>query len=559
MYNNIKKFVNPKYATLFLFCITVLLIIIFMKTRKEPLSNKEEKEVNKLIDKRIVDKTDTVNTAIQDTAIIKDIQDSKASKNYLKSYATQNDLASGLGSKLNTSEFGTKLTQDSTIKGLQTDVSSLNSDVGGLKTGMFALNTTMGGVETSVSRLKTNVSDLNTGKLDTSVYQSDMKSIPTMNNISDAIGSRIDSKIEEKVGTIQNAKGDYEKAYSDFTKNASTLKTDFNTNAGNLKADFNTFASNLAGGYNSNAYEQTAAFNRNYYDKYGTIRDMKIAAEIAKAGAISAKTEAVNAQIESKKIYDDVFGEVSGRVITQANTYRSGLSLNPDSGIYDSTVSPNTGANNSTVIPITGANNSTVSPNTGDNNSTVIPITGANNSTVNGNSSVIGSSVGLDFGVINGNSSVIGSSKNIEEKFSTIEGMASDAIFTLEQKVITDINNFNSAYYALISCKKDSKLCGAQLDILEGNLTESNSRLLASIDELKTEYATHTETDGTQALLDNAARVTQLRQDLDKKMARIIDSKNTPNEMSRHLDSTVYAGILWSVLGTSLLYYIFTE
>ncbi len=555
MYNNIKKFVNPKYATLFLFCITVLLIIIFMKTRKEPLSNKEEKEVNKLIDKRIVDKTDTVNTAIQDTAIIKDIQDTKASKTELASYAKQSDLASGLGSKLNTSEFGTKLTQDSTIRGLQTGVSSLNTDVGGLKTGMFALNTTMDGVETSVSRLKTNVSDLNTGKLDTSVYQSDMKSIPTMNNISDAIGSRVDSKIEEKVGTIQNAKGDYEKAYSDFTKNASTLKTDFNTNAGNLKADFNTFASNLAGGYNSNAYEQTAAFNRNYYDKYGTIKDMKIAAEIAKAGAIAAKTEAVNAQIESKKIYDDVFGEVSGRVITQANTYRSGLSLNPDSGIYDSTVSPNTGANNSTVIPITGANNSTVNGNSSAINSTV----GLGFGVINGNSSVIGSSVGLDFGVINGNSSVIGSSKNIEEKFSTIEGMASDAIFTLEQKVITDINNFNSAYYALISCKKDSKLCGAQLPVLEGNLTESNSRLLASIDELKTEYAKHTETDGTQALLDNAARVTQLRQDLDKKMARIIDSKNTPNEMSRHLDSTVYAGILWSVLGTSLLYYIFTE
>jgi len=492
MYNNIKKFVNPKYATLFLFCVTVLLVIIFMKSRKEPFTKSEQRRVDGKLNKD----TSSVNAAIQDTNVIKSLKVNKADKDDLTSYAKTTDLTRGLGSKLNTNDFGTTLDNNTKFKNLRDDVNdklntrdfgdtlsentkfkNLRADVNGkLNISDFgttlAANATIGGLQSS--------------KLDKSVYNSDMESVPTMNNLNEVIGSSVDSKVAEKVGIIQNAKTAYEGAYGLFNENSTAKTTAFNDNAEAKTTALNNNASGKTTDFDLNAVSKTVDFNRNYNSKYTLVNNLKTEAENAKTAAENAKTASVNAQVESKKIYDDIFGEQTGRVITQSNVYRSGFKFNERTGFYES-----------------------------------------------------------------------GS-----ESFTTIEGLVSDDIFTKEKTVIQDINNFNAKYYAYLSCKADSSKCpqGKIATDLKTELSNLSTTLQESIAELKTAYSNlGQDTDTTQSLLDKAAQIDDLRQDLDAKMTRILESKSAPNEMTQHLDSTVYAGILWSVLGTSLLYYIFTE
>ena len=60
-------------------------------------------------------------------------------------------------------------------------------------------------------------------------------------------------------------------------------------------------------------------------------------------------------------------------------------------------------------------------------------------------------------------------------------------------------------------------------------------------------------------ILEKAKTIDELRRSLDTKMDTIIKSKNPPNELTQQYDSTVYTGIMWSVLATSVLFYVFTE
>ena len=62
-----------------------------------------------------------------------------------------------------------------------------------------------------------------------------------------------------------------------------------------------------------------------------------------------------------------------------------------------------------------------------------------------------------------------------------------------------------------------------------------------------------------QEILNNAKSIDELRRSLDSKMNAILKNKIEPNELTRQYDSTVYTGIMWSVLATSVLFYIFTE
>lgn len=502
MYNNIKKFVSPKYATLFLFCITALLVVIFMKSRIEPFSTSEQRVIDKInvnIANKLDKATDKVNTAIQNTSAINNLRDNKSDKDDLKSYAKTDDVTKSLNSKLNTSDFGTTLVADSTIKSLQADKLDKSDFTNGLK--RYAKTAD---VNTSLNS-KLNTSDFGTtlaadptikglqsDKLDKSVYDNDMKSVPTLNNLDTTIGGVVDTKVAEKVGVIQSAKADYTTAYGDFNNNYDTKIINFNNNYDTKTTTFNDNATSKTNAFDTNASGKTTTFNSNADTRYDQVNALKLAADQAKTDAVAAKDAAVQAQVDSQKIYDDVFKEQSGRVITQSNFYRSGFKFNPSSGFYENA-----------------------------------------------------------------------------ESFTTIEGLAvSNDIFELEKEVIQNINTFNSKYYDYLSCKADSTKCPTgktATDLKNELLVDSAGKkalsnvLKESIAALKTEYAKLQQTDNTQALLDKAALVDDLRQDLDAKMTRIMESKTAPNEMTRQLDSTVYAGILWSVLGTSLLYYIFTE
>jgi hypothetical protein len=59
-------------------------------------------------------------------------------------------------------------------------------------------------------------------------------------------------------------------------------------------------------------------------------------------------------------------------------------------------------------------------------------------------------------------------------------------------------------------------------------------------------------------VLNNSKSIDELRRSLDTKMDKILQNKKSSVE-SRQYDTTVYAGIIWSVLAISILFYIITE
>jgi hypothetical protein len=358
-------------------------------------------------------------------------------KLYIRDFDTTLANNQSFKGKLNTSDFGTTLANNQSFNGK-------------LNTGDFDQK----------------LADNQTIK----TLQDSLKNAPT----STSIGTLVTDEVQKKVGDITKAKTDLTNAYSMYDVSMATQYSNYNTNANTKLTDFS-----------NNAFTRTTAFNDNASTKIGELNFLTSAALDAKSKALDAKNEALDAKSYTQKMYDDVFKEVSGRVVTQSSVYRDGLKYNPDKGFYEA------------------------------------------------------------FGTM-------------YEAFETREGF-SDEIFTTERQVIADLNAFNTAYYAWITCKSGKCPTNENENSLQTKLVTAANTLGKNIVALKDLYPTSEQTDGTQATIDKAREIDALRRDLDTKMNAIIKSKNRIDEPAIEYDSTVYAGILWSVLGTSVLYYIFTE
>lgn len=131
-------------------------------------------------------------------------------------------------------------------------------------------------------------------------------------------------------------------------------------------------------------------------------------------------------------------------------------------------------------------------------------------------------------------------------------------LFNLEAKLIGAINDFNATYYKFITCSSSGTvICN------EKEVTDKAVLINDAITALNAKYTTSI-TDATfkqnhQIIMDKSKSIDELRRGLDEKMATILKLKNPPNEMTLQYDSTVYTGIMWSVLATSIVFYIFTE
>lgn len=141
-----------------------------------------------------------------------------------------------------------------------------------------------------------------------------------------------------------------------------------------------------------------------------------------------------------------------------------------------------------------------------------------------------------------------------------------DNLFDLEKDLISKINQFNDTYYKYIRCSSG----GSQSYCATNNKTdvEVNTAATAVNDAVKAledAYKLSPTNTGSlfesnhKEILEKAKTIDELRRSLDTKMDTIIKSKNPPNELTQQYDSTVYTGIMWSVLATSVLFYVFTE
>ena len=135
-------------------------------------------------------------------------------------------------------------------------------------------------------------------------------------------------------------------------------------------------------------------------------------------------------------------------------------------------------------------------------------------------------------------------------------------LFDLEKDVVDAINNFNTIYYAYIRCTTIScstttseNDVSAAADTLNNKIKLLQDAYTAA--NIQTNDATfqqnHTE------IMNKAKSIDELRRNLDSKMETILNNRNPPTETTQQYDATIYAGIAWSVLATSLLFYVFIE
>ncbi len=138
-------------------------------------------------------------------------------------------------------------------------------------------------------------------------------------------------------------------------------------------------------------------------------------------------------------------------------------------------------------------------------------------------------------------------------------GYVSKNLFDLEKNVIDEINNFNTIYYEYVRCKASGTITCLETD---DDIITASTSLNNAIDTLKTEYenagitgSSSTFSANHQDIKTKSQEIDNLRRTLDSKMESILKGNI---EVKKELDSTVYAGIMWSVLATSLLFFVFS-
>ena len=170
------------------------------------------------------------------------------------------------------------------------------------------------------------------------------------------------------------------------------------------------------------------------------------------------------------------------------------------------------------------------------------------------------------------------------EGFSTVADSAylnSSDLFALERNVVLTLKEFNDAYYAYRKCLRDtptisSNRCATELS----NLTPKKDAVIAAVTAFNlASAAMKAKIESTSTSTDNGKRITQaefekrhseikttasavsaLRAELDFKMANLLDNSKGPfPEAKTKYSSEKYMTIGWSILATSILYYVFVE
>jgi chromosome segregation ATPase len=160
-------------------------------------------------------------------------------------------------------------------------------------------------------------------------------------------------------------------------------------------------------------------------------------------------------------------------------------------------------------------------------------------------------------------------------------------LFALERNVILALKEFNEAYYAYRKCLHDTPTISASRCATElGNLTTKKDAVITTVNAFNTASSlmnakmASSSTPGPDGkYVDNGKRITQdefvkrhdeikntartvsaLRSELDLKMANLLDKTKGPfPEAKNKYNSENYMTIGWSILATSVLYYVFVE
>ena len=160
---------------------------------------------------------------------------------------------------------------------------------------------------------------------------------------------------------------------------------------------------------------------------------------------------------------------------------------------------------------------------------------------------------------------------------------ASD-LFALEENVIAKLKDFNTAYYEYQSCYRTNNYDASKCSI--SNLSSKKDAAVTAITAFNTAITNMNKKDASTSTRNadgkynnNGKRITQnefirrhdeikntservstLRSELDMKMANLLDKTKGPLPEAQNKHNTEnYVAIGWTVLATSLVYYVFVE
>ena len=431
MYNNIDKFIDPKYGALFLVCIAGILLIIFINSRKIIEGAKSKKGKGKK---------------------------SKGAKKNKKEKSTQALLKnSGVTDK---------------------NVVAANELMTAQNAGQPSSSNTAAVTAASISKIIDNIDKRIETKVNQVAPNIIKKITPSMMKSSLVIPlaeiKKNQQDINNQIKTITSSENDFNKRVKNVI---SDLDQQAKTNMDNLTNYYKDISLNL---YNQQNMYKTGLSNEST-NALASIKSLNADSSALSNQAIVARDGAVESKNRVEKIYNDVFGKTTATIVQQdiqkeAFTQRDFV---PNSGIKE-------GATFERSVPI--------------------DIT----------------------------------------------------LFDLEGKLISAINDFNTTYYAYIKCSSSGtvqcnvKVVNAKAKAIHDAIAALQSKYTYSITDEKFK-------ENHQIIMDKSKSIDELRRGLDDKMATIIKMKTSPNEMTMQYDSTVYTGIMWSVLATSIVFYIFTE
>jgi len=151
----------------------------------------------------------------------------------------------------------------------------------------------------------------------------------------------------------------------------------------------------------------------------------------------------------------------------------------------------------------------------------------------------------------------------------TKTGEPSADIFDLEQDVIAKLNIFNSTYAEFIRCnstntyinKTNCPTSPVNPHQSQLNVNDAIARLSNALQDINHNSDSPVQYDASyNEITNNYKNVQQLRASLDLKMKDLEnEDKSLSHIYQSKTDATVYAGILWTVLASSLVYYVFVK
>ena len=136
-----------------------------------------------------------------------------------------------------------------------------------------------------------------------------------------------------------------------------------------------------------------------------------------------------------------------------------------------------------------------------------------------------------------------------------------DQIIADQQNLNTKYSDYNQAYLSYQTCIQ-TKNNGHTIDCtgtIKTNYENKELDLNTAITTMKTNITTYKNQSqpSSPAITTSYTDMTTLRNNVDTKLQQLQQLTQLPNTSTNQLDITVYSGILWTILATTLIYYVF--